>query len=121
MITNDQKVYITKTCLYNVDPLKPHFYRVKLGFTGVYTIVLISAKKHRLWVLVRTARPSPQNLCFEQKYKTISEFLSENFLFFLVVKFSVYLNRRFFRVEAILYLSLGKWFTVDTRHKHQLF
>ena len=27
---------ITKTCLYNFDPLKPHFYIVKLGFTGVY-------------------------------------------------------------------------------------
>ena len=23
---------IRKTCLYNVDPLKPHFYMVKLGF-----------------------------------------------------------------------------------------
>ena len=46
---------ITKTRLYNIDPLKPHFYVVKLGFTGVYIIFLISAKKHRLWVLVRTA------------------------------------------------------------------
>ena len=27
----------------------------KLGFTGVYIIFLISAQKHRLWVLVRTA------------------------------------------------------------------
>ena len=33
---------ITKTYLYNFDPLKPHFYIVKLGFTGVYIIVLIS-------------------------------------------------------------------------------
>ena len=47
--------HITKTCLYNFDPLKPHFYIVKLGFTGVYIIFLISAQKHRLWVLVRTA------------------------------------------------------------------
>ena len=46
---------ITKTSLYNFDPLKPHFYIVKLGFTGVYIIYLISAQKHRLWVLVRTA------------------------------------------------------------------
>ena len=46
---------ITKTYLYNFDPLKPHFYVVKLGFTGVYIIILISAQKHRLWVLVRTA------------------------------------------------------------------
>ena len=35
---------ITKTRLYNIDPLKPHFYIVKLGFTGVYIIFLISAK-----------------------------------------------------------------------------
>ena len=35
---------ITKTCLYNVDPLKSHFYIVKVGFTGVYIIFLISAQ-----------------------------------------------------------------------------
>ena len=46
---------ITKARLYNFDPLKPRFYIVKLRFTGVYIIVLISAQKHRLWVLVRTA------------------------------------------------------------------
>ena len=49
------KIHITKTCLYNSDPFKPHFYIVKLGFTGVYIIFLIFARKHRLWVLVRTA------------------------------------------------------------------
>ena len=37
-----------------LTPLKPHFYIVKLRFTGVYIIFLISAQKHRLWVLVRT-------------------------------------------------------------------
>ena len=36
---------ITKTCLYNFDPLKPHFYTVKLGFTGVYIIFLIFSQK----------------------------------------------------------------------------
>ena len=46
---------ITKTYLYNFDPLKPHFYTVKQEFTGVNIIFLISAQKHRLWVLVRTA------------------------------------------------------------------
>ena len=35
---------ITKTCLYIFDPLKPHFYIVKLGFTGVYIIFLIFAQ-----------------------------------------------------------------------------
>ena len=48
-------IIITNTCLYNFDPLKPHFYIVKLRFTGVYIIFLISAQKHRLWVFVRTA------------------------------------------------------------------
>ena len=47
--------FITKTCLYNVDHIKPHFYIVKPGFTGVYIIVLISAQKHTVCVLVRTA------------------------------------------------------------------
>ena len=27
---------ITKTYLYNFDPLEPHFYIIKLGFTGGY-------------------------------------------------------------------------------------
>ena len=36
---------IIKTCLYNFVPLKPHFYTVKLGFTGVYIIFLIFAQK----------------------------------------------------------------------------
>ena len=36
---------ITKTHLYSFDPLKRHFYTVKLGFTGVYIIFLISAQK----------------------------------------------------------------------------
>ena len=44
---------ITKTLLYHFDPLKPHFYRV----TRVYIIFLISAQKHRLMVLIRTASP----------------------------------------------------------------
>ena len=76
-------VNITKTRLYNFTPLQPHFYIVKLGFTGVYIIFLISAQKHRLWVLVRTASlTSNHNLCFEQKYEKYQIVLSENFPFF---------------------------------------
>ena len=37
---------LTKTNLYNIDPLKLNFYIVKLGFTGVYIIFLISTQKH---------------------------------------------------------------------------
>ena len=46
--------HITKTSPGYEDPLTPHFYTVKLGFTGIY-VFLIFASKHRLWVLVRTA------------------------------------------------------------------
>ena len=85
-----------KTCLYNFDPLKPHFYIVKLGFIGVNIIFLISARKHRLWVLVLTVLTGTHNLCFEQKYEKYQSFSSENFQFFLEVKFTIYLNRRVF-------------------------
>ena len=40
--------FITQTRLYNFDPLKPLLYIVKMGFTGVYIIFLISFKKHRM-------------------------------------------------------------------------
>ena len=72
---NNLRHGITKTYLYNFDPLKPHFYTVKLGFTGVYIIFLISAQKHRLWVK--------------------SDFFTENFQFF-ELKCSIYLNRHVF-------------------------
>ena len=83
---------ITKTCLYNFDPLKPHFYIVKLGFTGVCIIFLISAQNHRLWVLVRTASPI---YVLSRNMKKYQIFLSKKFMF-LEVKFSIYLNRRVF-------------------------
>ena len=94
--------HIKRTYLYNFDPLKPYFYIVKLGFTVVYIIFLISAQKaqkHRLWILIRTASVavlmSTHNPCFEQKYEKISELFIWKFSF-LVVKFSVYLNRHVF-------------------------
>ena len=61
--------YITKTCLYNFDPLKPHFYIVKLD-EAVLT--------------------STHNLRFEQKYKKKnSEFLYEYFHFFVDEIFNI--------------------------------
>ena len=38
------KNVITKTYLNNIGHLKPHFYKVKLGFIGVYIIFRISSK-----------------------------------------------------------------------------
>ena len=36
----NKSVYITKTSPCNEDPLTPHFYIVKVGFTGVYIYFL---------------------------------------------------------------------------------
>ena len=79
-----EKPHITKTCLYNFDPFIPHFYIVKLGYTGVYIIFLISAQKHKLWVLTEAVLTSTHNLCFEQKY--------EKYQSFFIWKFSVFLR-----------------------------
>ena len=46
-------IMLTSPC--NEDPLTPHFYIVKLRFTGIFFFFLTSALKHRSWVLVRTA------------------------------------------------------------------
>ena len=86
-----------KTYLYNFDPLKPHFYIVKLGITGVYIIFLISAQKHKLWVLVRTAllresNKHPQSMFWAEIWK-ISEFFIWKLSFF-GDEISIYLNRR---------------------------
>ena len=93
---------ITKTCLYNFDPIKPHFYIVKLGFTGVYIIFLIST-------LDEAVLTSTHNLCFEQKYeKKIRVFYLKNFIC-LEVKFSIYLNRCVFVMTSSVVIWI-LWF-----------
>ena len=88
------KENITKTRLYNVDLLKPHFYIVKLGFTGVCIIFLISAQKidcgHSLEPPRRGGSNEYHNLCFEQKYEKYRRFLSEDFQFFGSKNFNVF-------------------------------
>ena len=86
--------HITKTCLYNFDPLKPYFYIVKLGFTGVYIIFLFLLQNIDC---VYSLEPPHRthNLCFEQKFEKYQRFLSEIFQF-LKVKFSTYLHRHVF-------------------------
>ena len=102
---------ITKTRLYNFDPLKPHFNIVKLGFTAVYIIFLIFANKHRLWVLT-----SIHSLCFEQKYKKkCQKFYLKTFQFFWVVKFSIYLNRLVFVMNRAKTLCWKFWLPFSKR------
>ena len=51
-ISTFHMINITKTRLYNFDPIKPHFY---IGLQEYTLFFLISTQKHRLWVLVKTA------------------------------------------------------------------
>ena len=95
--TVTSKQSITKTCLYNIDPFKPQFYIVKLGFTGVYISFPISAQNIDCGY---SLEPPRRNM------KNIRVFLSENFQF-LEVKFSIYLNRYVFVMVQITYDIAG--------------
>ena len=91
--------HITKTRLYKFDPLEPHFYIVKLGFTGVYIIFLISAQNIDCGYLLEPPRRGgsneyQQSMLWAEIWK-ISEFFTWKFSVF-GVDFFLYLNRRVF-------------------------
>ena len=101
-------VTITKTCLYNVDLLKPHIYIVKLGFTGVYIIFHISAQNIDCGYSLEPPRRGgsneyPQSMFLSRHKKNIRIFLSE-FFHILLVNFPVYLNRLVF-VMLLCYIG----------------
>ena len=101
--------------LFNFDPLplKPHFYIVKLGFTGVYIIFLISVQNINCGYSLEPPRwgssnEYPQSMFWAEIWK-ISEFFSEIFQC-LVVKFSIYLNRRVFvMILKITLTRASRW------------
>ena len=77
---------ITKTCLYIFYPLKPHFYIVKLGFTGVFIIFLISDQNIDCGYSLEPPRRGgsneyPQSIFWAESWK-ISEFFIWKFSFF---------------------------------------
>ena len=79
-------VYHQKTCLYNFDPLKPHFYIVKLGFTGVSIIFLISAQNIDCGYSLEPPRRGgsngyPQSMFWAEIWKNIRVFYLKNFWF----------------------------------------
>ena len=88
---------IPNTCLYDVDPLKPHFCIVKLEFTGVHMIFLFLLKNIDCGYSLEPPR---------RNGKKYLNFLSENF-HFLVVKFSVYLNKHVYVMLFVVFLRFG--------------
>ena len=60
--------FITKTRLYNFDPLKSHFHMVKLGFTGVYIIFLIFLKNKDCGYSLEPPRQGGSNEYLQSMY-----------------------------------------------------
>ena len=91
----EPNIMITGPC--HVYPLTPHFYMVKLGFTGVYIFSYFSLK-HRLWVLIRTAslrrfRRVPTIYVLSKNTKNITIFHLK-IIIFIAVKFCSILHGR---------------------------
>ena len=85
-VSDDSGTYndIRTTCPCDLYPLSPHFYIVKLGFTGVYNVFSFLLQ-NRLWVLVRTTRTASLTGVGAHAHKVAFLFSQENIL----AKFSI--------------------------------
>ena len=100
-----------------LTPLNPIFYIVKLGFSGV-DIIFLSAQNHRLWYSLEPPRRGgsneyPQSMILSRNMKNILFFFFIwKLLFFLVVKFSIYLNRLVIVMVSIFISEMASWYLV---------
>ena len=82
---------ITKT-----DPLKPHFYIVKLGFAGVYIIFLFLLENRDCGYSLEPPRRGGSNEYLQSMFlaeiRKIPEFFLSEYFQILVVKCSIYFN-----------------------------
>ena len=94
---------ITETCLYNVEPLKPHLlYVVKLGFTLFFLFLLKTDCGYSLGLPRRGgSNEYPQSMFWAEIWKNI-RMLIWKFSFF-GGKLSVYLNRLVFVMKKRVY------------------
>ena len=87
---------ITKTYLYNFDPLKPHFYIVKLGLQGYTLLFLFLFKNIDCGYSLEPPRRGGSNEYLQSMHcsrnmKNIRAFLYKIF-YILEVKYSIYLK-----------------------------
>ena len=78
--------HIKKTCLYNFDPHKPHFYTVKLEFTRVYIFLFLLKNIDCVYSFVPPRRGGsneyPQSMFWAEIWNISEFFLSEMFRVF---------------------------------------
>ena len=135
MLTNMSSVYaltippdnIMKTRLYNFDPLKPHFYIVKLGFIHGYTLFFLFLLKNiDFGYLLElpcwdSSNEYPQSMFWKEIWKI------SDFFIFLVVKFSVYLNRHVFLMnptfqpEELVFFFWNPSWGISNEYLQQIF
>ena len=99
---------VTKIYLYNFDPLKTHFYIVKLGFTGVYIVFFLFLLKN---IGCRYSLEPPRRGCSHEYPQSMFraeiwkyQIFYQKIFSFLVVKFSIYLNRHVFVMRLSLFI-----------------
>ena len=85
-------LYITKTDLYSLYPLKPHLYIVKLGFTGVYIIFLFLLKNIDCGYSLELPRRGSSNYPQSMFWAEIRKMLA-----FFICKFSIF-GVKFFNI-----------------------
>ena len=108
---------ITKTCLYNFDPLKSHFYIVTLGLTGAYINFLISAQNIDCGYSLEPPRRGgskeyPQSMFWAEIWKDEFCFFYLKIFVFWRWNFFYILNRRVF-VMTIPSLNVNMSFSLN--------
>ena len=100
-LTNQSRAESSQKHAYVIltPPPQNHFYKVKLGFTGVYIIFFLFLLKnidceYSLEPLAEAVLTSTHNLYFWAEIWKLPEFF--NWKFSIFVKFSIYLNWRVF-------------------------
>ena len=96
--------HITKTRQYIFDPLKPHFYIINLGFTGVYIIFSYFTKN----IDLDGSNEYPQSMFWVEIWKISDFFFIWIISFFGCIFFPIYLNRRVFVMQMILVWCLAR-------------
>ena len=93
--------FVNTSCV--LYPLTPHFYIVKLGFTGVYIIFLFLLKNiycgYSLEPLNEAVLKCTHNICFEQKYENSKKIQLKILIFFIREK-SLYIAWACYRNEG---------------------
>ena len=90
---------ITKTYLYNFDPLEPHFYIVKLGFTGVYIISSPGLCPWRAYVVTQALASASVGVHVGVRVSTMFKFSNVCIVFLMFKVLLSYLAYTYFRVR----------------------